>query len=178
MSGFTKEIIIQTFMELLNEKPLAKITVKDIVERCGVNRNTFYYHFRDIPDVVEFAMKRELDKIINSKMEVDSVAECLELVADLVKSNQKAMLHIYRSVQRESFVRYLDKISLYIITEYFDKKVKDLNLSEEDKFLVIKLYKCVFVGALLDWLDNGMEYDLCAYMRRIVELEGSIRKLL
>ena len=53
MSGFTKEIIIRTLFELLNEKPLAKITVKDIVERCGVNRNTFYYHFRDISDVVE-----------------------------------------------------------------------------------------------------------------------------
>ena len=44
MSSFTKEVIIKTLFELLNEKPLAKITVKDIVERCGVNRNTFYYH--------------------------------------------------------------------------------------------------------------------------------------
>ena len=61
MAGFTKEIIIQTLLELLNEKPLAKITVKDIVERCGVNRNTFYYHFRDIPDVMHFALKREAD---------------------------------------------------------------------------------------------------------------------
>ena len=62
MAGFTKEIIIQTLLELLNEKPLAKITVKDIVERCGVNRNTFYYHFRDIPDVMYFALKREADR--------------------------------------------------------------------------------------------------------------------
>ena len=45
MSGFTKEIIAKTFTELLDEKPMSKITVKDIVERCGVNRNTFYYHF-------------------------------------------------------------------------------------------------------------------------------------
>ena len=58
MSGFTKEIIARTFTELLEEKSMAKITVKDIVERCGVNRNTFYYHFRDIPDVVEFILKR------------------------------------------------------------------------------------------------------------------------
>ena len=50
MSGFTKEIIAKTFTELLDEKPMSKITVKDIVERCGVNRNTFYYHFKDIPD--------------------------------------------------------------------------------------------------------------------------------
>ena len=62
MSGFTKEIIIRTLFELLNEKPLAKITVKDIVERCGVNRNTFYYHFRDISDVVESALLREVSE--------------------------------------------------------------------------------------------------------------------
>ena len=62
MSSFTKEVIIKTLFELLNEKPLGKITVKDIVERCGVNRNTFYYHFRDISDVVECALKREVDK--------------------------------------------------------------------------------------------------------------------
>lgn len=44
-----KQAIIDAFWELLEEKPLSKITVKDIVERCQINRNTFYYHFRDIP---------------------------------------------------------------------------------------------------------------------------------
>ena len=56
MSGFTKEIIIRTLFELLNEKPLAKITVKDIVERCGVNRNIIIIWARDISDVVESAL--------------------------------------------------------------------------------------------------------------------------
>ena len=78
MSGFTKEIIIRTLFELLNEKPLAKITVKDIVERCGVNRNTFYYHFRDISDVVESALLREVDNAFEHPVEVDSMLECLE----------------------------------------------------------------------------------------------------
>ena len=64
MSGFTKEIIAKTFTELLDEKPMSKITVKDIVERCGVNRNTFYYHFKDIPDVVEFILKKKWDEIL------------------------------------------------------------------------------------------------------------------
>ena len=59
MPGFTRQIILHTLTELMNEKPLSKITVKDIVERCGVNRNTFYYHFRDIPDAVEAMVKEE-----------------------------------------------------------------------------------------------------------------------
>ena len=43
MSQFTKRAIMETFIKLLGEHPLDKITVKDIVEECGVNRNTFYY---------------------------------------------------------------------------------------------------------------------------------------
>ena len=64
MPGFTRQIILHTLTELMNEKPLSKITVKDIVERCGVNRNTFYYHFRDIPDAVEAMVKGELNDIL------------------------------------------------------------------------------------------------------------------
>ena len=48
----TKEIIKDTFWELLEEKPYNKITVQDIVNRCRVNRNTFYYHFQDIPTLM------------------------------------------------------------------------------------------------------------------------------
>ncbi|HBJ10863.1 MAG TPA: TetR family transcriptional regulator, partial [Ruminococcaceae bacterium] len=48
MAQFTKKAIIDAFTELIGERPFDKITVKDIVTRCGVNRNTFYYYFEDI----------------------------------------------------------------------------------------------------------------------------------
>ena len=44
----TEELIINTFLELVEEKPLDKITIQDIADQCGINRNTFYYHFDDI----------------------------------------------------------------------------------------------------------------------------------
>ena len=53
MPNFTKKAIKETFIELLDERPLNKITVKDIVEDCGINRNSFYYHFEDLPALVE-----------------------------------------------------------------------------------------------------------------------------
>ena len=115
MSGFTKEIIIKTLFELLNEKALGKITVKDIVERCGVNRNTFYYHFRDISDVVEYALLREVDHVFESQVDVGSVLEGLEVLVNLMGENKKAMLHIYCSVQRDVFTNALDKMCDYIV---------------------------------------------------------------
>ena len=48
MSQLTKRAITESFMKLINQVPFDKITVKDIVEDCGVNRNTFYYHYSDI----------------------------------------------------------------------------------------------------------------------------------
>ena len=52
----TRGTIVQGFERLLNEKPVNKITVKDIAETCGINRNTFYYHFQDIPGLLEEIM--------------------------------------------------------------------------------------------------------------------------
>ena len=49
MANFTEKAIKASFLKLLNERPLTKITVRDIVEDCGINRNSFYYHYRDIP---------------------------------------------------------------------------------------------------------------------------------
>jgi len=51
--NITKRAIQEAFLAVLNEKSLGKITVKDITDRCGINRNTFYYHFADIPALAE-----------------------------------------------------------------------------------------------------------------------------
>ena len=53
MANFTRNAIKSSFMKLLNDRPLSQITVKDIVNDCGVNRNTFYYYFHDIPSLIE-----------------------------------------------------------------------------------------------------------------------------
>ena len=173
MSSFTREIIIKTLFELLNEKPLAKITVKDIVERCGVNRNTIYYHFRDISDVVESALKREVDKAFERPVEVDSVLECLDVLVKLIGENRKAMLHIYCSIQRENFTDALDKMCEYIVNQYakhnFDKEI----LEKEEVKVLMHFYKCVMTGVVLDWMNHRMSYDLTEYAVKIRALYGN-----
>lgn len=173
MSGFTKEIIIKTLFELLNEKPLAKITVKDIVERCGVNRNTFYYHFRDISDVVEYALLREVDKVFERPVEADSVLECLEVLVNLIGENKKAMLHIYCSVQRDTFTSALEKICQYIVMEYAKHNFSQEILEKEDMKALMHFYKCVMTGIFLDWMDHRLSYDLIEYAARLRKIYGN-----
>lgn len=170
MSGFTKEIIARTFTELLEEKSMAKITVKDIVERCGVNRNTFYYHFRDIPDVVEFILKKKWDEILEAPQEKTSILECMEEMASLVRDNRKLMLNVYKSVKRDTFLVYMNEIATYIITEYFEKNLDKFVLNRDEISILIKYYKCLFIGILMEWLNNALEDDLGVEMRQAVEL--------
>ena len=64
MANFTQKAIKETFIALLEEHPLSDITVKNIVETCGINRNSFYYHYQDIPALIEEIVKEQAETII------------------------------------------------------------------------------------------------------------------
>lgn len=169
----TKAAIVDSFSELLNERPLSKITVKDIVERCGINRNTFYYHFRDIPSLVEETIKDWMDHIIQMYGKLGSPMDCIAPMAQYASAHRSAILHIYRSVQREVFLSHLDRIVLHVVRQYVEEVTADWlspSVHQAEIELLIKYYKCTFVGGILDWLDCGMEYDLLASTTKICEL--------
>lgn len=169
----TKDAIVAAFGELLEERPLNKITVKDIVERCGVNRNTFYYHFEDIPSLLEQTIEHMTNQIIQTYSHFGSPIDCLAPLVQYATAHKRAFLHIYRSAQREAFLSRLDRIAMLSVGKYVDAVTADLFPSpsmSQEKFLLTKYYKCTLVGALLDWLDAGMDYDLLAAMESICEL--------
>ncbi len=173
MAVKTKEILIQTVMELLNERSFTKITVKDIVERCGINRNTFYYHFRDISDVMEFAFKREMDRIMETHLEADNVFDGLLQIVELLQENRRALLHIYRSLDRAVLQHQLDVMCEYIVSNYVLKArdyIDITKLSEEDQRLMRSYQKCLLMGILLDWMENGMKEDLVADMKHVMSV--------
>ncbi len=170
----TKSIIVETFLQLLDEKPLTKITVKDIVERCGVNRNTFYYYFHDIPELMEWTMKEWADQIIRDNRDFVSPADCTAAIVRQGLAHKQALLHIYRSLPREAFLRDLDRAAEYIVGQYIENAVKDLAVEQRDRELLIYYYKCLLVGMTLDWMEKGMADDPTEKMTRICELmEGS-----
>ena len=105
MPTFTKAAIKATFISLLNKKPLNKITVKEIVEECGINRNSFYYHFDDIPSLLEEILVEEADRFVATETDNStSVYESLISVIDYASSNKLVIQHIYNSANRTTFM--------------------------------------------------------------------------
>ena len=107
MTNLTKDLIKKTFVSLLERMPLTQITVKMIVEECGINRNSFYYHYQDLPALIEEMVREEADGIIKDYPNIESIETALLAVTDFASKNKKAILHIYNSVNRDIFERYL-----------------------------------------------------------------------
>lgn len=102
MSSFTKKAIEASFLKLLNETPLSNITVKMIVDDCQINRNSFYYHFQDIPSLLEAIIVQMLDDIIQL-----IPSDCLLEISEELDRNKRALLHIWNSGNRERFEGHL-----------------------------------------------------------------------
>lgn len=175
----TRNTIIQGFSQLLDEKPVNKITVKDIAETCGINRNTFYYHFQDIPALLEEIMEEKSDQLIANHYQADEPMECIRPLIRYGMKRRSAVLHVYRYVSRETFLIYVNRVSSRLIQEYFSSAVSGVPDSNENAEALICFYKCAMVGLLLDWLDGGLSADMEALTQRIcVLLKGSGKEAL
>ena len=140
MPGFTKNAIKKEFLRLLDEKPLSQITVKNIVEACGINRNSFYYHYQDIPALIEEIVREQADIFIADYPDIGSMEEAINAVVDFCSRNRRAILHIYKSVNRDIFEDYLWKICDYVLSAYAKTAFKGHRVSESDRRLILDYY--------------------------------------
>lgn len=163
----TRASIIAAFSQLLEERPLNKITVKDIVDRCDINRNTFYYHFQDIPALLQEMMEEKVNILIENHCVLGRPLDCIKPALQYGAAHKQAVLHIYRGVPREHFLLYLNRFARHMVGEYFGNISKTVSIPERDAEILMRYYKGTLVGCLLDWLDAGMRYDLEAEIERL-----------
>ena len=167
MANFTQKAIKETFINLLEERPLSEITVKDIVEQCGINRNSFYYHYQDLPTLIEEIVKEEAEAIIKAYPSVATIVEGFDAVIEFASHRKRAIMHIYRSVSREVFEKNLMMVCEYFVRSYVNTALAQEHIGDDDKDTIINYYKCVCFGITIDWLNNGMSEDYIKSIRRM-----------
>ena len=113
MSGQTRIAIRDAFLKLLSERPLSKITVRDITNECGINRNSFYYHYPDIPTLIEEIFSEELSRIIREHPNISSLEDCVITAANFASQNRQVIRHIYSS-SNKGYQSYLPGLFVYV----------------------------------------------------------------
>ena len=160
MPNATKAALEESLKRLLLKKPLDKITITDITTDCGISRMAFYYHFKDIYDLVEWSCVEDGTKAIKSKKTYDSWTEGLTQIFEAVLENKPFIMNVYRNVDRERMERYLYHLTYDLIVGVVQEKSKDLDISGEDKKFIANFYKYGFVGIMLEWIQEGMKADI------------------
>lgn len=170
MSTFTERAIKEAFIKLLEEQPLSQITVKAIAEKCGINRNSFYYHFQDIPALVEEIVKEFFDEIINRYPSIAVLEDCIEAALRYSLEHRRTIMHLHDSVSRDVYERYLMRFCEYAVTVYIDTAYREAAVGDADKKMIIRLLKCELFGAYTEWMSLGMPESAIEELRRLLVL--------
>ena len=170
MSQITKQALASSLKHLLLQKPLNKITIHDIAEDCGISRMTFYYHFKDIYDLVEWACVEDAARALDGKKTYDTWQEGFLNIFHAVKQNKPFVLNVYRSVSRERVEQYLNPLVHSLILSVVEEKSSGMTISEADKKFIAKFYEYAFIGVMLEWIDNGMKEDTAVIVERTSQL--------
>ena len=173
MSNLTEQAIKNTFSKMLEEKPLNQITVKEIVKECGINRNTFYYHFRDIPALEENIIKEHVDRCIQRFPRIESIEEVLEVSLTFIYEKKRSVMHLFNSGSRDIIEKYLMEMCEYAVTSYINTVLYGRKVKEEAKEVLIQLVKCLCFGTMMDWLLGGMQDDLREPFHQLCEMNKS-----
>lgn len=157
MAKQTQKFIMSTFMQLLEGESLDKITVRDIVEECEINRNTFYYHYSDIYDLLDDVFRVETEKFMSEDIDENTTfGEEYERAACFVLKYKRAILHIYDSKKRDVLQNYLETLAFSFISRFVKKEADGYGLPDEDIDYITGFYTHAIVGNTLGWIKRKL----------------------
>ena len=135
MSNITKIAMAQSLKRMLLIKDLDKITISDITNDCGINRQTFYYHFKDIYDLLEWIFANEVVKKIEKETTIKNWQENFKYVLDYMLENKKFIIKTYNSLSRKTLLDFLFKQYNTIFIDIINDVSKNYNITKENKII-------------------------------------------
>ena len=179
MANTTKLALEAALKKELLTKSLDKITINELAEDCGISRMAFYYHFKDIYDLVDWIMVEDARQAMEDWKDIDDWDKAFLDVLLKIQENKLLVLNVYRSISREQVEQYLYKMVDPLLHEFVDKETRDISIQDEDKQFVIDFFKYALVGMVLEWIRKDMKTDPVLLTRRLNKLlHGGIRRTL
>ncbi len=165
-SNITKKALAQSLKELGAVKILDKITVADITDRCGVNRQTFYYHFNDKYELLSWIYNQDLFIPLTEDLRVEKLVELFKYM----KQQKSFFMNTIKS-SNNFFAEYSNRI----FAELFKKAIIDLDLysrlSEKEQDIYARFFAYGLTGVIVDWALKGMkekEDELAVLLQHII----------
>lgn len=174
-----RQMFADILIEMLGSKSLNAITITDIVNQCGVSRQSFYYYFDDIYDLIEWYFIQETEKALDEYSDIDSWQTGYVRIMRWAQKHKPLIMNTYCSIQREYIEVFMYRVLYQYIIKVVDTEAKDLQVTEEQCASVAQFYTLAINAISLEWIRTGMN-DRPETVAENVNfmIEGDFRKAL
>nr|WP_284502200.1 dihydroxyacetone kinase transcriptional activator DhaS [Clostridium tertium] len=170
----TKKSLAKSLKKLMRSTPLHKISVKDVVKDCNLNRQTFYYHFHDIYELVEWIYKTEAIESIAEYKSYNTWIDGFYKIFLYIEGNKDFCYNTLNSLSRTHLDMYLFSVINGLLMGVINEISSDMIIKIEDKKFMADFYTHAFAGLVIQWMKDGMKEDPKVLIEKLKELiEGN-----
>ena len=179
MAYRTKQALAEALKQMLNTRTLDKITVKDITDRAGLNRQTFYYHFEDVYDLIRWIFEEGIREHLSLEGGGQDLRKEMSEVFRLIQEKRNLVLNAYRSISRDYLEQYMLFLLERILRPRLEADPASAGLTAEEREFVLNFYNYAIVGLLENWIREGMKGEGGMLIERIHRLmDGELHRTL
>lgn len=157
MGADTKEMIAAAARRLMMRKCSGKLTVKEIVNECHITRQAFYYHFEDVPTLLQWMLEQDEEKMIREALrqgdEEHGLLYLFQMAAAVAPYIRKGMQTNYRNELQKLLLKYCQRF----FEEVIAKEQFYPNVSPEERRLFIRYHSYAIIGLLQGWTEEDTQ---------------------
>lgn len=170
----TKRILADALKNTMKSKEFSKITVTELIQDCGLNRKTFYYHFEDIYALLQWMFEEEAIEIVKKFDLLIHYEEAIRFIMNYIDENSYFISCACFSIGREEMKRFFYADFVGVVTAVIDEAEKNMQLTIDPDFkiYVAKFYTEAIAGMLLDWVQEKDKSDrekVIGYLTALIE---------
>lgn len=150
MPANMKAAIAGAFMEVSRTKSVDKITVKDLVEACNISRQTFYYHFQDILEVIEWSVQQAFEEVLKRRTGSEATEDALRALIEASSEADMLLQKLLHSQRREQVEKIFVNAVRFYLQEMLARQEPKPDLSVADAKVVLDFCTYGIVGLMLE----------------------------
>lgn len=149
MAADTKQVIADALFEILKHKSFDTVTVKYLVKTCGISRQTFYYHFRDLMDVLEWDIRQILERDLENILRTEDFQSAIRFFVTQTVEKRAVIRLLLDSHRRPELERLLVQALRAYLSRLFRHEYPNSQLSASDVAIALDFLTCGVIGVLL-----------------------------
>lgn len=180
MKELTKTEIAKTFLNLLDRKPIGRITIKEICTECDINRQTFYYHFQDIYDLCFWITERNLRTYIEeSCVDRSDTKKYLYVLFEYFLKSKNRICHAYDAMNRVQYESLFKERAKPIIMQRLLSYDEAKRVESDDIDFLASFYTLSLSGLFIKWVEEGLPDEYHVRLDNYCMIvDGSMKTLL